>query len=179
MKRRNSFNFLLLGISLLPLFFFILLSYPRPKTIFSLNELEIFSINNRRSYYSSSFLARMMENKLTLSLYKYQKNFFQGLDPNYYFFANHPRERAGIKETEKFFWIFLIPFLFGLFWQIKRKFWWDLKYFFIVLIIVSFFENIDRYLYFIFPFFFLTILFGFLEIFSIIRVKVKNGKIKI
>lgn len=44
-----------------------------------------------------------------------QKNIFENLDPNLYFFANHPRQRVGVKEFEKFPYIFLPFFLYGLY----------------------------------------------------------------
>ncbi len=36
------------------------------------------------------------------------------LDPNFYFFQNHPRERGGIEEKAFLHPLFLLPFLFGL-----------------------------------------------------------------
>ncbi len=137
-----------------------------PKTIFLLSPTEIYQINERRSYWKSPFLARLMENKATCLLYKYQKNIFQGLDPNFYFFANHPRERAGIKETEKFSWLFLIPFLAGLYWQFKQKFFWGFGYFILVLGAISVFQDFDRFVVCLFPFIFLSIILGIWQIFK-------------
>lgn len=47
--------------------------------------------------------------------YKIKANFSEIVDPNLYFFANHPRERVGVVEFEKFPYIFLPAFLIGLF----------------------------------------------------------------
>jgi hypothetical protein len=41
------------------------------------------------------------------------KNFFEAIDPGLYFFANHPRERVGLDETEKFAYPLLPFFLLG------------------------------------------------------------------
>jgi len=41
-------------------------------------------------------------------------NFSEVVGPNVYFFANHPRERVGVREFEKFPYVFLPIFLWGL-----------------------------------------------------------------
>lgn len=63
------------------------------------------------------------ERKESIALGRVSKNFFENLDSNLYFFANHPRERIGIKEFEKFHFIFLPFFLAGLFDLIKTGQW--------------------------------------------------------
>lgn len=52
--------------------------------------------------------------------YKLQKNVSEVLDPNLYFFANHPRERVGVVEFEKFPYVLLPAFFLG-FVSLKRK----------------------------------------------------------
>lgn len=59
------------------------------------------------------------ERKESIALSRISRNLFENFDPNLYFFANHPRERVGIKEFEKFHFIFLPFFLAGLFSLIK------------------------------------------------------------
>ena len=49
-----------------------------------------------------------------ISLYRIQNNLTDVLSPNLYFFANHPNERVGIKEDEKFPYILLPFFVIGL-----------------------------------------------------------------
>lgn len=49
-----------------------------------------------------------------LIFYRMQKNLKEVLSPNLYFFANHPNERVGIKEYEKFPYILLPFFVVGL-----------------------------------------------------------------
>lgn len=41
------------------------------------------------------------------------QNFAQIIDPNFYFFSNHPRERIGFQETPKYPYIFLPFFIWG------------------------------------------------------------------
>jgi len=166
MINKRGIKYLLTIVAIIPLTVTVFTSRPFPKTIFPLTDPEIYQINERRSYYRSAALGRLTENKLTFLLYKYQKNFFQGLDPNFYFFANHPRERPGIKETEKFSWLFLIPFLVGLYWQFKQKFFWGFGYFILVLGAISFFQDFDRFVICLFPFIFLSIILGIWKIFK-------------
>jgi hypothetical protein len=64
------------------------------------------------------------QRKETISIYKIGKNFSEVIDPNLYFFANHPREKAGAKEFEKFSYILLPIFILGLF-ELKKR---HLKY---------------------------------------------------
>lgn len=49
-----------------------------------------------------------------LIFYKLQTNISEVVDPNLYFFANHPRERAGLKEYEMFPYILIPFFIFGI-----------------------------------------------------------------
>lgn len=60
------------------------------------------------------------QRKEFLVFYKIEENFSEIVDPNLYFFANHPRERVGVKEFEKFPYILLPVFIVGLF-SIKKK----------------------------------------------------------
>lgn len=67
-------------------------------------------------------MAHLFENRPELVVFfKIQENLAQILDPNFYFFANHPRERAGIQEFEKLPYIFLPVLLIGIVHMIQRK----------------------------------------------------------
>jgi len=60
-------------------------------------------------------IANWLENrKESLVFYKVEANFSEVVDPNLYFFANHPRERVGVVEYEKFAYILLPFFVLGL-----------------------------------------------------------------
>jgi hypothetical protein len=50
----------------------------------------------------------------TLALYRVQSNLKDVLSPNLYFFANHPNERVGVREHEKFPYIIFPFFVLGL-----------------------------------------------------------------
>lgn len=54
-------------------------------------------------------------NELSHRLGKMQENAAVVLNPGYYFFANHPFERVGIMEFEKFWFGLLVPWIIGLF----------------------------------------------------------------
>lgn len=61
------------------------------------------------------------ERKETLFFYRIQKNVADIFSPNLYFFSNHPNERVGFKEFEKFSYL-LAPFFFlGMFTLDYRK----------------------------------------------------------
>ncbi|OGM27130.1 hypothetical protein A2962_03440 [Candidatus Woesebacteria bacterium RIFCSPLOWO2_01_FULL_39_61] len=53
------------------------------------------------------------ERKESIAFFRLSKNFSEVIDPNLYFFANHPRERVGIKEIEKFSFMLLPVFIYG------------------------------------------------------------------
>lgn len=144
----------------------------KSEVIFKILPEEIYQINTRRSYYKNKFLGKILENKITFCFYKYQKNFFQGLDINYYFFANHPRERAGVKETEKFLWIFLPFFLLGTYWQLKTKFFWGIGYYLMILALSSIFKSPDGFFVFTFPFFIFSLILGSWKILSLIFFRI-------
>lgn len=57
--------------------------------------------------------------KETISLFRIKDNFSEIVDPALYFFANHPRERVGVAEFEKFPYILLPFFLIGI---LSKKF---------------------------------------------------------
>ena len=53
--------------------------------------------------------SRLYTNKVSEIVKNSEINFFETFNLNYYFFANHPLERVGVKETEKFY-SWLLPF---------------------------------------------------------------------
>lgn len=59
------------------------------------------------------------ERKEVIALYRIMNNFSEVVDPNYYYFANHPRERVGFKEFEKIPYIFLPLLIYG-FYQVSK-----------------------------------------------------------
>lgn len=150
-------------ILLFPAIFLILSGKP---DIFSLDGLEIHTINQRRNYYSQKILAKVFENKVSRYIFNYQKNFFEGLDPNYYFFGTHPRERVGIKEIKKFPFFFIFFFLLGIYYQLRKNNYFTITYFFFTLALASFYSPIDRFSFLFFPFFVLAIYDGLIHVFQ-------------
>lgn len=98
-------------------------------SIWNADSEEIFMINQRRQLYPDH-LGKIVQNKLSLFIYKFERNLFYNLDPNLYFFANHPRERKGITEFEKFPFIFFPLFIIGLIYFIS-----NINYIFIIYIV--------------------------------------------
>ncbi len=87
-----------------------------------------------RLYHSKIHLIRLLTAKFSLvnffegdfatASYRLQRNFFETLDPNVYFFGGHPRERVWANDFEKFSWLLILPFLVGiyLFWKKSDRF---------------------------------------------------------
>ncbi len=57
----------------------------------------------------------------SIAFFRILENFSETIDPNLYFFANHPRERVGINEFKKFPYIFLPLFFYGLVLSITER----------------------------------------------------------
>ena len=69
---------------------FLLIQTPHLRQSYSLSGTDIFNINQLRTAYP---WARLLDNKATMTLYKFLDNFFESVDPNRYLFASHPLER--------------------------------------------------------------------------------------
>ncbi len=75
----------------------------------------------------------------TLSLYRIEKNLTDAVSLNLYFFANHPNERVGVKEFEKFPYILLPFFAIGfLGLDYKKNFWLVFSSLVLPLIVIAF-----------------------------------------
>lgn len=61
------------------------------------------------------------QRKEAITFYRLEENFFEAIDPNLYFFSNHPRERVGLEEFEKFLYITFPFFLWGLTRYLEEK----------------------------------------------------------
>lgn len=57
----------------------------------------------------------------SIAFFRILENFSETIDPNLYFFANHPRERIGINEFEKFPYVFLPLFFYGLLLSVEKN----------------------------------------------------------
>ena len=66
-----------------------------------------------------------------------QRNFFESLDLNVYFFAGHPRERVWANDFVKFPFVLIVPFLLGLYRIIFAKKLAFIFYFLFSVIILS------------------------------------------
>ncbi len=115
-KRNPKISFLLFLLLIISVLLYLPQSFDL--SLFVHTPEEIFKINQRRQYYDN-LTGRLFQNKLSLSVNKFETNLFQILDPNMYFFASHPRERVGVKEFSKFHFLFIPIFLIGFFSLIK------------------------------------------------------------
>lgn len=64
-----------------------------------------------------------MEGDFTTAATRIQRNFSETIDPNVYFFGGHPRERVWANDFEKLPFVFVIPFLIGLYNMVLDKKW--------------------------------------------------------
>lgn len=132
-----------------PFFFFVLLVFQVTTT--QKNSLTNIANDDRRVIdmrlraYPSKVLRIgywLEERRESIALGRVTKNFFENLEPNLYFFANHPRERVGMEEFEKYHFVFLPFFLAGFFSLVKAKQWLlPMLSFVIPLTILSFVGN--------------------------------------
>ena len=115
----NTKKFRLFSLVLFIASAFIILSYGLNNFLQTTDE-EQYLINQRRSYYPDN-LGRLFQNKVAFSIHKIEQSIFYNLDPNLYFFAGHPRERAQFDEFAKYPPFFLPFFIIGLIWLINQK----------------------------------------------------------
>jgi hypothetical protein len=117
--------FLIFRIKFLAILFFIVLSIFLIKTNFNSNifhpsSIEMVVLRNRFNIYAQS-LGQIYRNRFGLYFHytiappiaKFYTNLGYNMDPNLYFFANHPRERATASEFEKFSFLLLPVFILG------------------------------------------------------------------
>ena len=141
--------------------------------------------NTRHGFYSVE-LGKLFKNTISLqfhkylstSIYKLERNLFYNLDPNLYFFAAHPRERAGVGEFGKYPWFLLPFFIIGLFLAI-RYYYLPTGIYFIWTSLISIFLNPGYYLgpVLFFPLMNILIVLGL--IFSLRIVKNKIGGVRL
>lgn len=137
------FNLLLLRITLKPaagivklitvvlflIFCFYNLQSGFDKSVWVMSPDQILKQDKRHLFYSAE-LGKLYTNKISLYYYtrlseplaRLQRNLFSNLDINLYFFGSHPRERAGVEEFEKYFFLILPFFLIGVFSVIKKRY---------------------------------------------------------
>lgn len=103
----------------------------------------------RRNLYHSRFhvlrllffklpLVEFFEGDLAIAKKKFQVNFFETFEPNVYFFAGHPRERIWAKESYKFPFVLILPFIVGVFAILNRRFLYFHSFFLISAITLGF-----------------------------------------
>ena len=85
------------------------------------------------------------ESRFSIWVNRIQQNFSEVVDPGLYFFANHPRQRVGFDEFEKFPYVFLPFFVFGIL-KLERRFCWQKGLFVLLpIFLVSFVGHRNQY----------------------------------
>lgn len=95
-----------------------LLSTQFDKSLVNHSNLELAYLQQRSNYHK---IGTILHNKYTLSLFKYQRNFFTNLDFNQFFFGGQPRFRPYALDFSKFPIFYLPFFLYGIFWLLTFK----------------------------------------------------------
>lgn len=130
---------------------FIFISFFSYKTfyahsIFTPDPLAWDTLNKKISLIPNRNLARIYENKTTISQEKFKANTFLSLDLNNYFFSLHPREEGNNQNLNKYPYLAIIPFLLGLFFileNVHKK--WLITVFTAAVLSLGFINNQDRY----------------------------------
>lgn len=93
--------------------------------VWKVDQFEVADINRFRSMHADSRLgqvsAKVHYNKVSFVAEQTLSRALPYWDLGYYFTANHPRERAGVLEIEKFWWWSLPLFLVGLYKLIGKQ----------------------------------------------------------
>lgn len=125
----------LIIIVLFSILSFIMLRSDFDRSIQTFTPEDEVKLNDRHFYYARElgglFLNRKVLNyykNYSLPVYKFEHNLFSNLDLNLYFFASHPRERAGAAEFEKYSFIFLPIFIIGVILLIYERSIWAAGY---------------------------------------------------
>ena len=108
-------NFNLLLLTFIPIFLFQIVTTQKSSLTEIAND-DRRLIDLRLRAYPSKYLRVghwLEERKESIAGTRIIRNLFENLDPNLYFFAGSPRQRVGIKEFEKFPYVFLPFFLIG------------------------------------------------------------------
>lgn len=149
------------------------------KEIWITSPVEIAPQLKRHNFYAEAF-GQLYRNRIGIyyyknispPLFKIQRNLFSNMDINLYFFASHPRERGGLIEFEKYPYIFLPIFLYGVSVVIKqRKF--ILGFYLIAAILISSFISSNYLLgpILFFPLMNVILIVGFISLLKFIRSK--------
>lgn len=143
------------------------------------NELPKLSVSILNSNYILN-TGRYMENELTYIAYKLEQNLFRSIDMNLYFFGGHPRERSGVREFEKFPFLFLPFFIFGLIRIIELRLWALILAFLVpILELVIIGQNNLLGPFSLFPFFSVTMAVGVFPIMKNLLITVKSKSVSI
>lgn len=115
-------------------------------SIFTPDPLARDTLIKKISLIPSRNLARIFENKTTVSQEKFKDNIFLSSDLNNYFFSLHPREVGGNQNLNKYPYLAIVPFLLGLFFileNIHRK--WITTTYIAAVISIGLINNQDKF----------------------------------
>lgn len=182
-EKKTSFKSLGLICSLYIVLLFFQYQTTEIQSLTNLTNDEYRVVSTRKTFYKSdSNLVRIIfyrlnipelyEGSLNVVISRLQRNFFETIDPNIYFFAGHPRERVWANDFEKFPFIYLPFFIIGLYVFTKRS-KMIIKFLFLVSILTfGFLGHINELgPFLLIPFFVCFITLGLLHSLSLVNKK--------
>lgn len=117
-------------------------------------------------------IPELYEGSLSIANSRLQRNFFETIDPNVYFFAGHPRERIWANDFEKFPFLYLPLFIIGLYVFIKRSNLFMKLIFLVSILTFGFLGHLNKLgPFLLIPFFICLITLGLLQSFNLVKNK--------
>ena len=98
----------------------------------------------------------------SIAFFRILGNMSQSIDPNYYFFANHPREKIELLNFEKFPFIMFPFFIIGTLKLVEKRYYFSFIFAFLVPIFILSIIGVDNRMgpFIVFPFIFLATFVG-------------------
>src|SRR3989344_4526680 len=116
------------------------------------------SLDISRKVFNRLPVANLLEGDISIGVTRLERNFFETIDLNVYFFGGHPRERVWANDFAKFPHILFVPFLVGLYNIFQKNDRLLLMYLGLSLVIFSLLGHLNKIgPFFLFPFFVLAI----------------------
>lgn len=141
-----------------------------PKTVFESDYQGRQLILRNINLYPNVMMARFFQNKALVVSNKYVSNFFDLIDPNYYFFGSHPREIVSGQNYTRLPLFAIFPILWFLFKSKTKHKKTFLGLLTVTVLLLSFFTNHYVYDVFLWVFFLPMIYLGLSEAFKTHRV---------
>lgn len=131
-----------------------------------------------RLFFYRTDMVNLLEGDLGTALTRIQRNLFETLDFNVYFFGGFPRQRVEVSEFEKFPFVLIVPFLIGCYQIISKKNWLLISYTLVDVVLLSFIGHKNMLgSFMLLPFFVTSIYLGIIFLFKFVKKFPKNSRL--